>query len=65
VVDSETGILLPPKDVEGLQMAIETLASAKALRDRLGAAGRRRCREMFDHRRMVERIEAVYRRLVG
>jgi len=65
VVDSETGILLPPKDVEGLQMAIETLASAKALRDRLGAAGRRRCREMFDHRRMVDRIEAVYQGLVG
>ena len=65
VVDSETGILLPPKDVQGLQLAIETLASTMELRDRLGAAGRRRCREMFDHRQMVERIETVYGKLVG
>ena len=62
VVDSQTGILLPPKDVPGLQLAIETLAASPELRRRLGAAGRARCRERFDHRRMVERIEAVYGR---
>jgi glycosyltransferase involved in cell wall biosynthesis len=60
VVDQRTGILLPPRDVAGLQLAVETLASSRQLRDRLGAAGRERCREMFDHRRMVERIEQVY-----
>ncbi|MGB2821098.1 MAG: glycosyltransferase family 4 protein [Phycisphaerae bacterium] len=65
VVDSETGILLPPKDVEGLRLAIETLASSEELRKTLGAAGRRRCCEAFDHRQMVRRIEAVYERLVG
>jgi glycosyltransferase involved in cell wall biosynthesis len=65
VVNSETGILLPPKDVAGLQLAIETLASSKDLRDRLGAAGREQCRGMFDHQRMVERIEQVYERIVG
>ena len=65
VVDSETGVLLAPGDVEGLRLAIETLASSRALREKLGQAGRRRCRERFDHRRMVERIEAVYERIVG
>jgi len=63
VVDSQTGILLPPKDVEGLRLAIETLAGSAELRNRLGAAGRRRCKEMFDHNRMVERIEQLYRRI--
>ena len=65
VVDSETGILLPARDVAGLQLAIESLASSQELRARLGAAGRRRCREMFDHRRMVERVEALYEKLLG
>jgi glycosyltransferase involved in cell wall biosynthesis len=65
VVDSQTGILLPPKDVAGLQLAIETLAATPPLRDALGAAGRRRCREMFDHHKMVERIEALYGRVAA
>ncbi len=65
VVDSETGILLPPRDVAGLHLAIETLAGSRELRDRLGAAGRERCRERFDHRRMVARIEEVYEGLAG
>jgi len=65
VVDADTGILLPPGDVAGLKLAIQTLASAAPLRQRLGAEGRRRCREKFDHRRMVERIEAVYRRILA
>lgn len=63
VVNCETGIILAPKDVAGLKLAIETLASSSALRDKLGAAGRELCREMFDHRRMVERIEELYSRI--
>jgi glycosyltransferase involved in cell wall biosynthesis len=64
VVDSETGILLAPKDVPGLALAIEVLAGSPQLREKLGANGRARCREMFDHNTMVDRIEAVYRRLL-
>ena len=63
VVDESTGILLPPKDAAGLQLAIDTLAGSPELRARLGGAGRQRCREQFDHSRMVERIEDVYRKL--
>ncbi|MGC9454259.1 MAG: glycosyltransferase family 4 protein [Phycisphaerae bacterium] len=65
VVSADTGILLPPKDVEGLRLAIETLADSPQLRERLGSAGREICREMFDHRRMVEQVERLYRRIVG
>jgi len=64
VVDSTTGILLPPKDVPGLQLAVETLVDSPALRQRLGTAGRERCRDRFDHRRMVEQIEQLYRRIL-
>jgi glycosyltransferase involved in cell wall biosynthesis len=65
VVDSRTGVLLPPRDVEGLRQAIEKLAASPALRDALGAAGRELCRTRFDHIRMVDQIEGLYRRLLG
>lgn len=64
VVNRDTGILLPPRDVAALTAAITTLAGSAELRDRLGAAGRARCREMFDHNRMVVRIEDLYGRLL-
>lgn len=65
VVDAYTGVLLEPGDTAGLTTAIRTLAAAPDLRDRLGQAGRRRAAERFDHNLMVEKIEALYRRLLG
>jgi glycosyltransferase involved in cell wall biosynthesis len=64
VVSSDTGILLRPKDVAGLTLAIETLAASRELRQRLGQAGRELCRQRFDHAHMVDQIEALYRSLV-
>jgi glycosyltransferase involved in cell wall biosynthesis len=64
VVDGNTGILLPPEDVGGLKQAIEMLASSPPFRQRLGSVGRERCRQMFDHNRMVDRLEALYARLL-
>lgn len=64
VVDSTTGILLPARDAEGLAKAIADLAASPELRRRLGEAGRERCREKFDCRRMVEQLETLYVRLV-
>jgi len=65
VVSPSTGILLAPRDVAGLAAAIRTLAGSADLRRRLGQAGRELCRTMFDHRRMVQQIEALYRHLLG
>jgi len=64
VVDTDTGILLPPRDVAGLQFAIETLATSPPLRATLGRAAQARCRERFDHHVMVEQIERLYERIV-
>jgi len=64
VVDSKTGILLPPKDAEGFRVGIEALAGSPELRTRLGQAGRDRCREMFDHNRMVKKIESLYEQIL-
>jgi glycosyltransferase involved in cell wall biosynthesis len=65
VVDQTTGVLLAPGDVGGLREAVRRLAGSAELRRRLGAAGRQRCRRLFDHRRMVEQIEGLYRRLLS
>ncbi len=65
VCTSRTGMLLQPKDVGGLKVALESLARSPELRDRLGRAGRDLCRIRFDHNVMVERIEGVYKRMLG
>jgi glycosyltransferase involved in cell wall biosynthesis len=61
VVENDvTGILLPPKEIDGLSNAILRLLRDGALRSRLALAGRSRLTPLFDHRRMVELITATY-----
>ena len=56
----KTGILTAPKDVQALSHAIVRLAEASELREQLGATGRAKCREMYSHQRMTDRIRAIY-----
>jgi glycosyltransferase involved in cell wall biosynthesis len=65
VVDSDTGILLQPRDVSGLVLAIQTLAASPQLREQLGQAGKVRCLAMFDHDLMVRKIQAIYEGLMS
>lgn len=65
VVNGLTGILLAPRDVPGLRAALETLAASPGLREQLGVQGQRQCMAMFDHNIMVNRIEALYQRLLA
>ena len=60
VVAGETGLLVPPRDVEALAAALETLAADAALRRRLGEAGRRRVTNDFDAASMEQRVLEVY-----
>ena len=56
----KTGILTAPKDVQALSHAIVRLAEAPELREQFGATGRAKCREMYSHQRMTDRIRAIY-----
>ena len=62
VLPGETGILVPLGDAARMADAMVELARDPDKRRRLGAAGRRRCLPMFDHRLMVEQLERLYER---
>ena len=64
VIDGETGYLLPPQSIEPLATAIERLAADPALRDRLGAEGRRRFTDRFRCERMVDDLHDLYVRIL-
>jgi len=63
-LDGETGRLAPTGDRAALGRAIESMLSDPSGRRRMAAAGRRLCEQRFDARVMVERLEALYRRLL-
>lgn len=55
VVDGETGALVPVRDPAALAAALDRLAKDPALRDRLGAAGRRRALDLYDEAKVIAR----------
>jgi glycosyltransferase involved in cell wall biosynthesis len=60
VVDGETGLLVRPQDPPALVAAIARLLADPVLRERYGAAGRRRYRERFSSARMAAETAAMY-----
>jgi glycosyltransferase involved in cell wall biosynthesis len=61
VVHEETGLLVPPRDVEALRAALERLLGDADLRRRLGSAGRERVRRRFSWEAITEATIAAYR----
>ncbi len=64
VVLPETGILLKPRDLDGLRSAILRLAADPALRAALGSEGRRRFADQFRHETMTRQLRSLYERLL-
>jgi len=62
--DDETGILIRPEDTNGLADAVIRLLQDKTLAARMGAHGRQLVREEFTEAMMVEKIAALYQRLL-
>ncbi|MDP2234541.1 MAG: glycosyltransferase, partial [Actinomycetota bacterium] len=63
--DGETGLTVPPGDVEALAEAIRTLVTDDALRADLGRRALERVRTGFTIERMVDDTLAVYREALG
>jgi len=64
VVNENTGRLIEPKNVEQLTRACAELIEDKELREKLGRAGRESVKEKFAPEKMVNTIEAVYKKLL-
>jgi glycosyltransferase involved in cell wall biosynthesis len=65
VVDGETGLLVPPRDVPALGAALARLLDDAELRRRLGGAGRQRVETRFQATAMTGRILEIYDQLAG
>ncbi len=64
VVDKETGILVPPRDVDATTAAIESVLSSEDVRGRMGEAARRRALEYFAQEKYIQRVLAAYERTI-
>ena len=64
VLNGKTGFLVPVESIGTLADALTILVGSPESRDEMGQAGRERCREIFCHRFMTERIREVYQRVL-
>jgi glycosyltransferase involved in cell wall biosynthesis len=65
VILPETGILVRPRDLDGLAAAILRLAADPALRQVLGEEGRRRFTTQFRQETMTSQLRSLYLRLLS
>ena len=64
VVDGEVGLVVPPGNPRALAAALAQLIEDPDLRERFGAAGRQRVVEDFSTEKRIDRLEALYRRVL-
>jgi glycosyltransferase involved in cell wall biosynthesis len=64
VVLPGTGMLLHPRDLDGLSQAILTLANDAQLRDRMGQDGRSRFAHQFRAETMTDTLRSLYESLL-
>jgi glycosyltransferase involved in cell wall biosynthesis len=64
VANGETGLVVPPDDVDALANAIVSLARDSERLQQLGAAARQRAADQFSSEGAVDGVERVYRHLL-
>lgn len=65
VTDGVSGFLVPPGDVAAMTRALETVLADRALRRRMGEAGRRRVDEYFAMDKYIGRVTSTYEKALG
>lgn len=64
VVTPKTGILLRPRDLDGLTSAILRLAADGPAREAMGQEGRRRFADQFRHETMTRQLRELYQKFL-
>ncbi len=64
ISDGQSGYIVPRGDVERLAQRLRVLLADGDLRARFGAAGKARFEADFRFERMIDRVEAVYQRVI-
>ena len=64
IEDGVNGLLVPPGDVPALERALLSLLGDPGRREQLAAAGSRTVRERFTVQSQVDKISAVYEKLL-
>jgi glycosyltransferase involved in cell wall biosynthesis len=60
IQDSQTGLLVPAKDTQALEEALERVISSEVLRQRLGMAARQHAVSILSMEKISEELHAVY-----
>jgi glycosyltransferase involved in cell wall biosynthesis len=64
VADGETGLLVPPNDVDAVVRALDRILADAPLRARMGRAGRQRVDDYFSMDKYILRVLAVYEKAI-
>lgn len=65
ILDQETGLIVPARDVQALTLALAKLIDDTDLRVQMGQNARRFAEERYDDRRINAQVEAFYRELLA
>ena len=65
IKENVSGLLVPPRNAQALADKLLWLLSDPALRERLGAHGRRDVHERFNRDQIIDRIESLYVEVIG
>src|SRR5690606_26566538 len=61
----ETGLVVPPGDVQALRLAMDRLWHDQALAERMGAAAQQRYIELFTAERMSQSMADIYQQVLA
>lgn len=64
VEHGKTGLLVPPKDINALTNALQTLIESPDLRQQMGEAGRQKFEQEFTLERMINGTKELYRKIL-
>ena len=62
IVDHQTGVLVPPDDVDAMAVALRRLAGEPATRAAMGRSGRERVERLFTIEKQADGVRRAYER---